>query len=126
MFIDLKTVTHMFLYAAAIASLPLSGAVRPIYVQAKFIPKIKIPAYPFARKSQNFGFAEHFRENGSNFLMPLSTIMSKPRLGCNNHICLADNIAPVKAMEHCSSIRKHEGIGFRQGDERNICKCFLI
>ena len=75
MFIDLKTVTHMFLYAAAIASLPLSGAVRPIYVQAKFIPIIKIPAYPFARKSQNFGFAEHFRENGSNFLKPLSTIM---------------------------------------------------
>ena len=82
----------MFLYAATIASLPLSGAVRPIYVQAKFIPKIKIPAYPFARKSQNFGFAEHFRENGSNFLKPLSTIMSKPRLGCNNHICLADNL----------------------------------
>ena len=92
MFIDLKTVTHMFLYAAAIASVPLSGAVRPIYVQAKFIPKI--PAYPFARKSRNFG--------------------------------LADNIAPVKAMEHCSFIRRHEGIGFRQGDARNICKYFLI
>ena len=47
-----------------------------------------------------------------------------PQLGITQitGVCLADNKASVKVMEHCGFIKEYEGIGSYQGKERNICK----
>lgn len=37
-------------------------------------------------------------------------------------ICLADNKASVKVMEHCGFHKLYEGVGNYQGEERSICK----
>ena len=47
-----------------------------------------------------------------------------PKLGIERiaGICLADNRASVKVMEHCGFVKEYEGTGPYQGEERNICK----
>lgn len=37
-------------------------------------------------------------------------------------VCLADNMASVKVMEHCGFVKLFEGLGNYQGEERAICK----
>lgn len=50
-----------------------------------------------------------------------------PKLGLHKiaGICLADNKASVKVMEHCGFIKEFEGIGPYLGEERTISKFFF-
>lgn len=47
-----------------------------------------------------------------------------PKLGITRiaGICLAENKASVKVMEHCGFIKEFEGVGPYQGEQREICK----
>lgn len=47
-----------------------------------------------------------------------------PKLGITQitGICLADNKASVKVLEHCGFVKEFEGIGSYQGKQEMICK----
>ena len=47
-----------------------------------------------------------------------------PRLGIDRimGICLADNIASVRVMEHCGFQKEFEGVGPYQGAQRRLCR----
>ena len=52
----------------------------------------------------------------------LPVIMAKLDISQIAGICLAENRASVKVMEHCGFIKEFEGIGPYQGADRNICR----
>ena len=52
----------------------------------------------------------------------LPEIMKKIGISSIKGVCLAENIASVKVMEHCGFEKIYEGKGSYQGQERNICK----
>ena len=52
----------------------------------------------------------------------LPVILPKLSLTRIQGICLADNLASRKVMEHCGFIKEFEGPGPYQGTERMICK----
>ena len=52
----------------------------------------------------------------------LPVIMPKLNLTKITGICLADNKASAKVMERCGFVKKFEGLGPYQGEERPICR----
>lgn len=55
----------------------------------------------------------------------LPVIMPKLNLERIKGICLADNKASVKVMEHCGFVKEYEGMGPYQGAEREICRFYF-
>ena len=52
----------------------------------------------------------------------LPVIMEQLNINSITGVCLADNFASVKVMERSGFIKKFEGLGNYQGEERPICK----
>lgn len=51
-----------------------------------------------------------------------------PKLGIDRiaGICLAENKASVRVMEHCGFVKEFEGVGLYQGEENWICKFMYL
>lgn len=52
----------------------------------------------------------------------LPVIMDQIGIDVITGICLAENIASAKVMQHCGFLKLFEGEGSYQGKQRNICK----
>lgn len=86
-----------------------------------------VQAVPLDEGKWEIGYhiAEQFRRQGYaseavNAFMPV--IMKTIGISKMAGICLAENIGSQKVMEKCGFVLEYKGIGYHQGDQREICR----
>lgn len=86
------------------------------YVQAVPLTDCYEIGYHIGKKYTSRGYAT---EAVKAFL---PVIMDQMNLKSMLGVCLADNAASVKVMEHCGFVKQFEGIADYQGEPRRVCK----